>query len=227
MQLILIQSLTNELKDIIQCKTPPVSAKPGDILTKCENSSKLTPAQHNQYQTGIGKHLYLVKHSRPDIANAVRELARHYHDPTEAHWEAMYESIRYVRATGTRGPVLKPTSTWDGKDKSIKFKILGHSDSNYATDPERRRSVMGTVVYLNDAPIAFSSVMQKHVTLSATEAELAEVVTRVQDMMYVYRVVTSMGLQVELPLTAEIDNSGVRDLTNSWSVGERTRHVDV
>lgn len=169
----------------------------------------------------------MAKHSRPDIANAVRELARHCHDPTEAHLEAMCECIRYVRVTGTRGLVLKPTGNWDGKDKSFKFNIHCRSDSNYATDPKSRRSVTGTVVYLNDVPIAFSSVTQKHVTLSVTEAELAAVVTMVQDMMYVYRVITSMGLQVDLPMTAEMDNSGVRDLANSWSVGGRTRHVDM
>ena len=105
--------------------------------------------------------------------------------------------------------------------------IHGRSDSNYATDPESRRSITGTVVYLNDAPIAFSSVTQKHVTLSVTEAELATVVTMVQDMMYVYRVITSMGLQADLPMIAEMDNSGARDLANSWSVGGWTRHVDV
>jgi hypothetical protein len=45
--------------------------------------------------------------------------------------------------------------------------------------------------------------------------------------MYTYRVVVSMGLEVELPMLVEMDNSGVRNLVNSWSVGGRTRHVDV
>ena len=49
----------------------------------------------------------------------------------------------------------------------------------------------------------------------------------VQDMMYVYRVIKSLGLNVELPMLAEMDNSGARDLANSWSVGGRMRHVDV
>ena len=43
-----MQSLTDEFEDIIQGKTPLVPAKPGDILTKCENSSKLTPAWHSR-----------------------------------------------------------------------------------------------------------------------------------------------------------------------------------
>jgi hypothetical protein len=43
MQLVLVQSLTDEFEDIIQGKTPLVPAKPWDILTKCKSSSKLTP----------------------------------------------------------------------------------------------------------------------------------------------------------------------------------------
>ena len=73
----------------------------------------------------------------------------------------------------------------------------------------------------------FSSVTQKHVMLLVTEAELAAVVTLVQDMMYVYRVITSVGLQVELPMTAETENCGAHDLTNSWSIGESTRYINV
>ncbi len=82
-------------------------------------------------------------------------------------------------------------------------------------------------MYLNDAPNAFSSVTQKHVMLSVTEAELAAVVSMVQDMMYVYRVIKSLGLNVESPMLAEMDNSGASDLANSWSMGGRTRHIDV
>jgi hypothetical protein len=44
----------------------------------------------------------------------------------------------------------------------------------------------------------------------------------VQSMMF-----TSMGLHVELPMTAEMDNSGACDLANSWSIGGKTRHVDM
>ncbi len=63
--------------------------------------------------------------------------------------------------------------------------------------------------------------------LSVTEVELAAVVSMVQDMMYVYRVIKSLGLNLELPMLAEMDNSGARNLANSWSVGGQTRHVDV
>ena len=71
------------------------------------------------------------------------------------------------------------------------------------------------MVYLNDAFIMFDSVTKKQITLSVTEAELMAVVSAVQDMIYVYRVLTSMRLQVQLPMVVEMDNSGARDLANS------------
>ena len=85
--------------------------------------------------------------------------------------------------------------SWDGKDKSFIFKICGRSETNYAMNPESHRSETGMVVYLCDVPIMFQHVMQKHVTLSMTEVELAACVSCVQDMMYVYHVATSLELQ--------------------------------
>jgi hypothetical protein len=75
--------------------------------------------------------------------------------------------------------------------------------------------------------VAWRSSTQKHVTLSVTEAEMGAGVTCVQDMMYVYNLMSSMGLQVQLPIVLEMDNQGAVDLANGWSVGGRTRHVDV
>ena len=86
----------------------------------------------------------------------------------ESHWDSMCACIRYVRATPTRGLVLKPTGSWNDKDENFMFKIRGRSNSNFTTDPESRTRVTGIIVYLNDVPIEFSSVTQKHVALSVT-----------------------------------------------------------
>ena len=53
--------------------------------------------------------------------------------------------------------------------------------------------------------------------LSVTEAETVAGVQCVQDMLYVKRLLESMGLLVELPMILEIDNSGAVDLANNWS----------
>ena len=167
-----------------------------------------------------------MRWSRPDIYNGVRDLARHMTSASQVHYDAMIYLMRYCTATPDRGLLLSPTRVWNG-NKNFKFRVRGRSDSNCATDPETRRSITGTVVYLEDSPVMFKSSTQKHVCLSVTEAEQAAGVSCAQDMMYVLRVLESMGLQVELPMLLEMDNKGAVDLANGWSIGGRTRHVDV
>ena len=80
---------------------------------------------------------------------------------------------------------------------------------------------------MNGALAAMKSRMQDEVTLSVTEAELVAATHCVQEMLYVKKLVESMELKVKLPMVLYVDNKGVKDLINGWSVSGRTRHVDV
>jgi hypothetical protein len=40
--------------------------------------------------------LYLVKHSRPDISNTVRELSKVADGAKQEHWKRMYRLFKYV-----------------------------------------------------------------------------------------------------------------------------------
>jgi hypothetical protein len=46
-------------------------------------------------------------------------------------------------------------------------------------------------------------------------------------MLFIMRIIESMGLRVKKPMILEIDNKGAKDLVNNWSVGGRLRHVEV
>ena len=46
-------------------------------------------------------------------------------------------------------------------------------------------------------------------------------------MLYEMHLLESMGLEVQKPMILEVDNKGAVDLANNWSVGGRTRHIDV
>ena len=70
------------------------------------------------------------------------------------------------------------------------------------------------------------SKMQGCVTLSVTEAELVSATHCAQDMLFIMRVMESIGLKVKKPMVLQVDNKGAMDLSNNWSVGGRTRHVD-
>ena len=73
----------------------------------------------------------------------------------------------------------------------------------------------------------FKSSTQKSVALSVCEAKQTAGVLCAQDMLYVRHILKSIGLKVKLPMILEMDNMGAVDLANNWSVGGRTRHVDV
>jgi hypothetical protein len=51
--------------------------------------------------------LYLVKNSRPDISDAVRELTKVLDGATSAHWKAMLRVIKYVIDTNMLALKLK------------------------------------------------------------------------------------------------------------------------
>jgi hypothetical protein len=69
--------------------------------------------------------------------------------------------------------------------------------------------------------------MMPIVALSVTEAELFAAVMCVQDMLFIMRLLLSMGLKIQLPMLLEIDNKGAKDLIDNWSVGGRLHHVEV
>jgi hypothetical protein len=62
-QPVLVQSLNDEFEDIPQGSNPLTPARPGNILTTCVESDKLSPEMHSRYQTGVGKLLYLAKNA--------------------------------------------------------------------------------------------------------------------------------------------------------------------
>lgn len=53
--------------------------------------------------------------------------------------------------TMDQGLILTPNAKWDGSQE-FEFEITGKSDSDYAKEAEKRRSVSGWSEFLNGAP---------------------------------------------------------------------------
>jgi hypothetical protein len=100
-------------------------------------------------------------------------------------------------------------------------------DSDYAKEPKDRCSVSGHMVYLEEPPAAFKSNTERMVSLSTTEAETCAGDTCVQDMLFIKNALELLGLKIKLSMILEMDNQGAVYLANNWSVGGRTRHIDV
>ena len=75
-------------------KTP---ATPGQITFRSKDPSDVVdPETHTLYRSGVGMLLYLVKFSRPEISNAVREASKANIGPTKAHMKSLYRLIMFV-----------------------------------------------------------------------------------------------------------------------------------
>jgi hypothetical protein len=135
------------------------------IMRPKEGDPTIDPFDQKKFRTGVGIMLYLVKHSRPDISNAVRELSKVADGATQAHWNALLRTIKYVLDTENHCLKVQPTLNENG------FCLKGVSDSEYAGDKDTRISVYGYILFFCGAPISWKSKSGKSVTLSSTEAE--------------------------------------------------------
>jgi hypothetical protein len=90
--------------------------------------------------------------------------------------------------TKDRGLLFKPDVKWNG-DSEFKLVIRGILDSDFAKDPETRKSVSGNSTFLCGAPVIQRSTMQIIVALSVTDAELLAATNNVQDMLYTKRII--------------------------------------
>ena len=80
---------------------------------------------------------------------------------------------------------------------------------------------------MEGSAINCASKMMPVIALSVTKAELYAAVQCIQDMMFAWRIISSIGIEVEFPILLEVDNKGVIDLCHNWSMGGRTRHAEV
>jgi len=223
-QPVLIKSLEDEFPPSERSKPPDTPAIAGKVLTK--SGTKLTPKEQKMLAKLVGKHLFM-SWSRPEVANPVREVSRHMTEGTKEAFEQAMRIRDYLVATRQRGRIIAPQRNFNDIDRGEELIIRGISDANYATDPETRKSVTGLIVYLEDAVVASGSKGQNSPALATTEAEFFAAVAAAQAMIHAMNVVTSLGFKVKTPMILEVDNKGVVDLANGFSVGGRSKHYDV
>ena len=106
--------------------------------------------------------LYLTLGTRPDIAFAVTKLAQYAARPNQEHLNKALYICRYL--VGTKNYRL----TYDG---SSGLGLRACTDSDWASDPDGRKSQSGYYLTLAGGAISWVSRKQRTVALSSTEAE--------------------------------------------------------
>jgi hypothetical protein len=219
----LLKHLESDFKKIMgkpkQYKTP--AGPKTTIMRPSKEDQLIKKEEQTIYRSGVGMLLYLVKHSRPEISNAVREISKVGDGATYGHWKQLMRTIQYVLNTKDIGLKIKPHDPENG------YTLEGISDSEYAGDKDTRISVYGYVIYFCGAPVAWKSKSGRTVTLSSTEAEYFGISECAKELIFLKHVIESMGIKVKLPIIIKTDNVGAIYLANNYTTSQRTKHIDV
>ena len=144
--------------------------------------------------------LYLTKHSRPDITNAVRDLSKSMDGASKLQLGELRRVEKFVLDTKYLGLCIVPTMS-DGI-----WQFEAPSDSDLAIDKETRISVYGYITFFSGVPIAWKSKIMKSVVLATTEAEYVAVSEVVKEIKFLYQLLRSMEIKVPLPIKIRVDN---------------------
>ena len=190
-----------------------------------EGDDLLSQNEQAKYRSGVGMLLYLVKFSRPDIANSVRELSKVMDGATKGHLKCLWQVIKFV--LDTQGKCLQMDLSNVEASGGVRWEMKAFCDSDFAGDKETRISVTGFVIYVMGALISWRSRGQKSVTLLSSEAEYVALSEVCAEIMFIKQVLEFFKVKVELPIVVNVDNVGAIYLASNATTSQRMRHIDV
>ena len=167
------------------------------------------------YTSLLGGLLYLATHTRPDLAHGTSVLARYSQRPTNNHWRALLDVLRYAAGTAA----LRLHLGGGGE-------LVGWCDADWAGDIDTRRSTTGFIFKLGDGAIAWSSKRQGIVTGSTAESEYTAACAAAREASWLWQLAAALDVRVDIvPLMS--DSQAAIAMTKNLSVSARTKHMDV
>ncbi|SOV08499.1 uncharacterized protein UDID_17412 [Ustilago sp. UG-2017a] len=114
-------------------RTKPTMVPMQSIL---EGTLVASTAQQKEYLVIIGKLLWVANSIRPDLSLTMGVLARHMREPSQEHYQAAQQVLRYLESTKEVGLVYRANESQEP--------LVVHSDANWVSDATvQRRSTSG------------------------------------------------------------------------------------
>nr|GEU83551.1 retrovirus-related Pol polyprotein from transposon TNT 1-94 [Tanacetum cinerariifolium] len=169
----------------------------------------------SHYRGMIGTLLYPV--SRHDLQFAIYMCTRYQARPTEKHVYAVKRIFRYLRGTVSWG-------LWYPKDSSVA--LIAFADADHAGCQDTRRSTSGSLQFLGERLISWSSKWQKSAAISSTEAEYIALSGCCAQILWMQSQLTDYGLGFnKIPMY--YDNKSDIALCCNNVQHSRSKHIDI
>ncbi len=217
-----------ELAEMIQFRYDQNEVLPNQPLEhsmKCLKPEKteviLDESGMTRYRTYLGKLMYIMTATRPDLCFAVSFLSRYSHQPTQRHMRAVIQVIKYLIGTKDRYELRFMRHNWNN------YRLVAYSDSDWATDKVKRRSQTGGVILLAGTPVIWLSTQQTTVALSSTEAEINALRIVTKQVLWMRHVLKQLNVLSEQTTPIYEDNTSAIMLVNNPAVNNTNRHTDI
>jgi hypothetical protein len=202
------------------CRATPMSPECFASLRAAQPGEPM--ADRLGYQKVVGSLLHLAQCTRPDIALPVGALAAYASAPSEAHYEAMLDVVRYVGSTAGRG------LTYGGSNKPLGF----WCDSNFAACQDTRRSTTGWVVVMYGGAVSWASKKQPTVAVSTMDADHQACGAAAREGLSLGKALGELAfLSSDFPLGGPVvircDNKAALSLCKDRKEGQRVKHIDI
>nr|GEV90386.1 tocopherol cyclase [Tanacetum cinerariifolium] len=186
--------------------------------SKLDEDREGKAVDQSHYRGMIGTLLYLTA-SRPDLQFAICMCARYQARPIEKHVHAIKRIFRYLRGIVNRG-------LWYLKDSSVALTAFAYAD--HAGCQDTRRSTSGSVQFLGERLISWSSKRQKSAAISSTEAEYIALSGCCAQILWMRSQLSDYGLVFnKIPMVTKFHHRyGVKSKAQVYNV-ESTRQDDV
>ena len=179
-------------------------------MLKMDTSNDTPLEDPKVYQSLVGRLIYIMNCTRPDLAFVVGFLARSMTKPTDRSFALAKHVLRYLKTTKDYGIEFEKQST---------FSMFGHTDSDWSAG----LSTSGYVFMLN-GPISWASKKQKSAALSSAEAELIAATSAAQEAVYLKNLLNTLNVKCStVPLF--IDSSSAKSLIEEPRYSPAMKHI--
>jgi hypothetical protein len=205
---------------LVSSTSVKIPEEPSVVL---EKETKLTAAQiaaqPYDYRGLIGSLQYLVRGTRPDIANVVRELSKFLSCYNKSHWMAALRVLKYLKGTSNFGLLM------DGSKRQITFEV--YTDASFANRPKDRKSVSGYTIQMADCSVSWSSRKQDCVSLHTAEAELIALSEGIKESEWIWHLLKEIGFAQSEPIQVWCDSTSAISTVNNPGNHKASKHVEV
>jgi hypothetical protein len=168
------------------------------------------------YKSLVGSLLYLTT-TRPDIMYAANLVSRYMESPKDSHWKMVKQILRYVAGTLNFG--LWYTQSDDNH-------LSSHTDSDFASNLDDRKSTSGHVFHLGTNLISWASKKQPIVSISSAEAEYVVATSASGQAMWLRRILKDMSHTEKDQTPIFCDNTSTIALSKNHVFHKKRKHID-